>query len=397
MERISRRIAAIQESATLAVDAKAKALQAAGENVIGFGAGEPDFPTPPAIVEAAIAAASNPRFHKYSPTPGLPELREAIAHKTKRDSGVDCAAGQVVVTNGGKHAVYNTFQVLCNEGDEVLLPAPYWTSYPECITIAGGVPVVLPTTEATEFRVSIEQLERAVTPRTKALLFVSPSNPTGAVYPPEEVEAIGRWALERGIWIVTDEIYEHLTYEGHTFSSMPGLVPELMDQTVILNGVAKTYAMTGWRVGWMIAPPDVTKAAINLQSHSTSNVSNIAQAAALAAVRGDLTAVAEMRDAFARRGRTMYELLSKIPGVSVLAPQGAFYCFPSFEGVLGHNVGGRTPRTTLELCEILLDEAKVAIVPGEAFGAPGYARLSFALGDDDLGEGIRRISDLLER
>ncbi len=396
MERISRRIAAIQESATLAVDAKAKALQAAGENVIGFGAGEPDFPTPPAIVEAAIAAARNPRFHKYSPTPGLPELREAIADKTKRDSGVDCAASQVVVTNGGKHAVYNTFQVLCDEGDEVLLPAPYWTSYPECITIAGGVPVVLPTTEASEFRVSIEQLERAVTPRTKALLFVSPSNPTGAVYPPEEVEAIGRWALERGIWIVTDEIYEHLTYAGHSFSSMPGLVPELMNQCVILNGVAKTYAMTGWRVGWMIAPPDVTKAAINLQSHSTSNVSNVAQAAALAAVQGDLTAVAEMRDAFARRGTTMYELLSKIPGVSVLAPQGAFYCFPSFEGVLGHQVGGRTPRTTLELCEILLDEAKVAIVPGEAFGAPGYARLSFALGDDDLGEGIRRIANLLE-
>ena len=393
--RISSRIAAIQESATLAVDAKAKALQAAGENVIGFGAGEPDFPTPPAIVEAAIVAASNPRFHKYSPTPGLPELREAIAHKTKRDSGVDCAASQVVVTNGGKHAVYNTFQVLCNEGDEVLLPAPYWTSYPECITIAGGVPVVLPTTEAAEFRVSIEQLERAVTPRTKALLFVSPSNPTGAVYPPEEVEAIGRWALERGIWIVTDEIYEHLTYDGHAFSSMPGLVPELMNQCVILNGVAKTYAMTGWRVGWMIAPPDVTKAAINLQSHSTSNVSNVAQAAALEAVRGDLTAVAEMRSAFARRGKLMYELLSKIPGVSVLAPQGAFYCFPSFEGVLGHNVGGRTPRTTLELCEVLLDEAKVAIVPGEAFGAPGYARLSFALGDDDLGEGIRRIADLL--
>jgi aspartate/methionine/tyrosine aminotransferase len=396
MDRISRRIAAIQESATLAVDAKAKALQAAGENVIGFGAGEPDFPTPPAIVEAAIAACRDPRFHKYSPTPGLPELREAIAHKTKRDSGVDCAASQVVVTNGGKHAVYNTFEVLCNEGDEVLLPAPYWTSYPESITIAGGVPVVLPTTEAAEFRVSIEQLEQARTPRTKALLFVSPSNPTGAVYPPEEVEAIGRWALEHGIWVITDEIYEHLTYDGHTFSSMPGLVPELMDQCVILNGVAKTYAMTGWRVGWMIGPPDVTKAAINLQSHSTSNVSNVAQAAALAAVRGDLTAVAEMRAAFARRGHTMYELLSKIPGVSVLEPQGAFYCFPSFEGVLGHNIGGRTPRTTLELCEVLLDEAKVAVVPGEAFGAPGYARLSFALGDDDLGEGIRRIAALLD-
>jgi aspartate aminotransferase len=395
VERISRRIAAIQESATLAVDAKAKALQAAGENVIGFGAGEPDFPTPPAIVEAAIAAAREPRFYKYSPTPGLPELREAIALKTKRDSGVDCAAAQVVVTNGGKHAVYNTFQVLCDEGDEVLLPAPYWTSYPECITIAGGVPVVLPTTEATEFRVSIEQLERACTPRTKALLFVSPSNPTGAVYPPELVEEIGRWALERGIWVVTDEIYEHLTYDGHTFSSMPGLVPELMDRCVILNGVAKTYAMTGWRVGWMIAPPDVTKAAINLQSHSTSNVSNIAQAAALAAVSGDLSAVADMRDAFARRGKLMYELLSKIPGVHVLAPQGAFYCFPSFESVLGHDIRGRTPRTTLELCEVLLDEAKVAVVPGEAFGAPGYARLSFALGDDALGEGVRRIADLL--
>ena len=296
--RISARIAAIQESATLAVDAKAKALQAQGENVIGFGAGEPDFPTPPAIVEAAIAACHDPRFHHYSPTPGLPELREAIAHKTKRDSGVDCSAAQVVVTNGGKHAVYNTFQVLCDPGDEVLLPAPYWTSYPECIVLGGGVPVVLPTTEASGFRVTIEQLDAACTPRTKALLFVSPSNPTGAVYPPDEVEAIGRWALERGIWVITDEIYEHLTYDGHVFSSMPGLVPELMERCVILNGVAKTYAMTGWRVGWMISPPDVTKAAINLQSHSTSNVSNVAQAATLAALNGDLSAVGEMREAF---------------------------------------------------------------------------------------------------
>ena len=393
--RISARIAAIQESATLAVDAKAKALKAAGENVIGFGAGEPDFPTPPAIVEAAIAACANPRFHHYSPTPGLPELREAIAIKTKRDSGVACAAAQVVVTNGGKHAVYNTFQTLCDEGDEVLLPAPYWTSYPEVITLGGGVPVVIPTTEANGFQVTVEQLEAAWTPRTKALLFVSPSNPTGAVYPAAAVEAIGRWALERGVWVVTDEIYEHLTYDDHVFSSMPGLVPELMEQCVIVNGVAKTYAMTGWRVGWMIGPADVTAAATNLQSHSTSNVSNVAQAAALAAVSGDLNAVAEMREAFVRRGRMMYELLSKIDGVSVLAPQGAFYCFPSFEGVLGREIGGRTPQTTLELCEVLLDVAKVAIVPGEAFGAPGYARLSFALGDDDLGEGVRRIADLL--
>ena len=395
MERISARIAAIQESATLAVDAKAKALKAAGENVIGFGAGEPDFPTPPHIVAAAEAACREPRFHHYSPTPGLPELREAIAHKTKRDSGVDCSASQVVVTNGGKHAVYNTFQVLCNEGDEVLVPAPYWTSYPEEIALGGGVPVALSTTEATGFRVSIEQLDAAVTPRTKAMLFVSPNNPTGAVYPAEEVEAIGRWALERGIWVITDEIYEHLTYDDHVFSSMPALVPELMNQCVILNGVAKTYAMTGWRVGWMISPPDVTAAAINLQSHSTSNVSNVAQAAALAAVSGDLDAVAQMRDAFARRGRMMYELLSKIPGVSVLPPEGAFYCFPNFDAILDREYAGRKITTTTELAEVLLDEVRVAIVPGEAFGAPGYARLSFALGDDDLGEGVRRIADFL--
>ena len=393
--RISARIAAIKESATLAVDAKAKALKAAGENVIGFGAGEPDFPTPAHIVEAAAAACHDARFHKYSPTPGLPELREAIAHKTKRDSGLDVAPEQVVVTNGGKHAVYNTFQVLCDAGDEVLLPAPYWTSYPETIDLGGGVPVVLPTTEVSGFRVTVEQLEAACTPRTKALLFVSPSNPTGAVYPPAEVEAIGRWAAERGIWVITDEIYEHLTFGDHVFSSMPTLVPEIADRCVVLNGVAKTYAMTGWRVGWMIAPRDVTAAAINLQSHSTSNVSNVAQAAALAAVRGDLEAVAEMRNAFDRRGRMMHQLLSGIPGVTCLEPEGAFYCFPSFEGVLGREIAGRTPATSLELSELLLEVAKVAIVPGEAFGAPGYARLSFALGDDDLGEGVRRIADTL--
>jgi len=302
----------------------------------------------------------------------------------------------VLVTNGGKHAVYNTFQVLCDPGDEVLLPAPYWTSYPEVITLGGGVPVELPTTESSGFRVSIEQLDAAVTPRTKALLFVSPSNPTGAVYPPAEVEAIGRWAAERGIWVVTDEIYEHLTFGDHRHHSMPVVVPELTDRCVIVNGVAKTYAMTGWRVGWMIGPGDVVKAATNLQSHSTSNVSNVAQAAALAAVSGDLDAVAEMRTAFARRGKKMFQMLSAIPGVACLEPQGAFYCFPSFEGVLGREIGGRRPQTTLELCEVLLDVAKVAIVPGEAFGAPGYARLSFALGDDDLGEGIRRIADAVD-
>ena len=393
--RISARVAAIAESATLAVDAKAKALKAAGEPVIGFGAGEPDFPTPDHIVEAAVAACRVPRYHKYTPAAGLPELRDAIAVKTKRDSGYEVTAAQVLVTNGGKHAVYNTFATLIDPGDEVLLPAPYWTTYPEPIRLAGGVPVVLQTDERTGFRVTVDQLEAAVTERTKILMFVSPSNPTGAVYPPAEVEAIGRWAVERGIWVVTDEIYEHLTYGDHAFSSMPTLVPELADRCVVLNGVAKTYAMTGWRVGWMIGPPDVVKAAANLQSHATSNVANVSQAAALAAVSGDLSAVAEMRSAYARRGRTMVRLLSDIPDVHVLEPQGAFYAFPNLSAYVGRTIRGVTPADTLDLCAVLLDQAKVAVVPGEAFDAPGYARMSFALGDDDLGEGCRRIADLL--
>jgi aspartate aminotransferase len=395
MARISTRIAAIAESATLAVDAKAKALQAAGEPVIGFGAGEPDFPTPPHIVEAAIAACADPRNHRYSPTPGLPDLRAAIAEKTQRDSGYSCTAAQVVVTNGGKHAVYNACATILDPGDEVLLPAPYWTTYPETIELAGGVTVPLSTTAASGFRVTVDDLEAARTPRTKAIFFVSPSNPTGAVYPPSEVEAIGRWAVEHGIWVLTDEIYEHLTFGANRFSSMPTLVPELADTCIVLNGVAKTYAMTGWRVGWMIGPADVVKAATNFQSHTTSNVSNVAQRAALAAVTGDLSAVEEMRAAFARRGSTMYEMLEAIPGVECMEPQGAFYCFPSFEGVLGREIAGRTPTTSLELCEVFLDEARVAMVPGEAFGAPGYARLSFALGDDDLVEGVQRVAKLL--
>ncbi len=393
--RVSRRIAAIAESATLAVDAKAKALKAAGEPVIGFGAGEPDFPTPAHIVEAAIVACRDPANHHYSPTAGLPELRSAIAAKTARDSGYACEAAQVLVTNGGKHAVYNTFQTLLDSGDEVLLPAPYWTTYPEAIALGGGVPVELATTDASGFRVTVDQLEAARTPNTKALLFVSPSNPTGAVYPPAEVEAIGRWAVEHGIWVVTDEIYEHLTFGEHRFTSMPTLVPELADTCVVLNGVAKTYAMTGWRVGWMIGPRDVIAAATNLQSQSTSNVANVSQRATLAAVTGDLAAVGEMRHAFERRGKAMHRMLSGIPGVVCLEPQGAFYCFPNFEALLDREWGNRKVTTSAELAEVLLDEVKVAIVPGEAFGAPGYARLSFALGDDDLGEGVGRIAELL--
>jgi aspartate aminotransferase len=392
--RVSARLAAIAESATLAVDAKAKALKAKGENVIGFGAGEPDFPTPERIVEAAVRAARDPKFHRYTPAAGLPELREAIAVKTKRDSGYSVDASQVLVTVGGKYAVFVAFAALCDPGDEVIVPAPYWTTYPEAVSLAGGVSVVVNTTEETEFKVTVEQLEKARTPRTKVLLFVSPDNPSGAVYSPEETIAIGKWAVQHGIWVVTDEIYEHLTYGKHKFSSMPTLVPEIADKCIIVNGVAKTYAMTGWRVGWMIGPKDVMKAAINFQSHTTSNVSNVAQIAALEAVSGDLSAVAMMRESFERRGMLMHKMLTAIPGVTCMEPQGAFYCFPNVRGLLGRDIGGKKASNSMELADLVLDVAKVAFVPGEAFGAPGYARFSFALGDADLVEGMERLAAL---
>ena len=394
LRRVSARLGAIAESATLAVDAKAKALKAQGQNVIGFGAGEPDFPTPDNIVQAAVRAAQDPKNHRYTPAAGLPELRQAIADKTLRDSGYAVSADQVLVTNGGKHAVYVAFCALCDDGDEVILPAPYWTTYPEAITLAGGIPKVIDTDESTDFKVTVEQLDRALTPRTKALVFVSPSNPTGSVYTPEETRAIGEWALRNKVWVITDEIYEHLTFGSHVFSSMPALVPDLADQTLVLNGVAKTYAMTGWRVGWMIGPKDIMKAAVNFQSHTTSNVSNVAQMAALEAVSGDLSAVATMRAAFERRGQKMWTMLNTIPGVTCMEPQGAFYCYPNFSNLVGRSVNGKTSSSTLELADLILSEAQVAIVPGEAFGSPGYARFSFALGDDDLAEGVQRIIDL---
>jgi len=393
--RIAARVAAITPSATLAVDSKAKALKAAGEPVIGFGAGEPDFPTPAHIAEAAAEACLVPANHRYTPAAGLPALKEAVAAKTLRDSGVEIDPSQVVITNGGKHAVYAAITVLVDEGDEVLLPAPFWTTYPEPIALAGGVPVVLQTTEATGFRVTVDQLEAARTPRTKALIFVSPSNPTGAVYPRDEIEAIGKWAVEHGVVVITDEIYEHLVYGDAEHHSIQKVVPEIADQCVILNGVAKTYAMTGWRVGWLIGPKDVVSGATNLQTHLTSNVCNVAQAAALAAVSGDLTAVDEMRAAFDRRRLTMHRMLNEIPGVVCPEPQGAFYAYPNLTGLVGVDLSGRTASSTLELADLVLEEAKVAFVPGEAFGTPGYGRFSFALGDDDLVEGIERLGKLV--
>jgi aspartate aminotransferase len=393
--RISSRVGSIAESATLAVDARAKALKAAGRPVIGFGAGEPDFPTPDYIVEAAVAACSVPANHRYTPAAGLPELRAAVATKTLRDSGVEVAPEQVLVTNGGKQAVYQAFATLLDPGDEVLLPAPYWTTYPEAIRLAGGEPVEVFADEDQDYLVTVDQLDAARTPRTKVLLFCSPSNPTGAVYSAEQVRVIGEWALRHGIWVVTDEIYEHLVYDGVRAASIVAEVPELADTAVVLNGVAKTYAMTGWRVGWLVGPKDVVKAATNLQSHLTSNVNNVAQRAAITALTGDLSAVDAMRAAFDRRRRTMVEMLGAIDGVVCPVPRGAFYAYPSVRGVLGRPVRGRTPTTSAELAEIILDEVEVAVVPGEAFGPSGYLRLSYALGDDDLAEGVGRIQELL--
>jgi aspartate/methionine/tyrosine aminotransferase len=395
MGRISERIGSIAESATLAIDAKAKALKAAGKDVIGFGAGEPDFPTPERIVEAAERACAQPKYHRYTPAAGLPELREAIAAKTRRDSSYEVTAAQVLVTNGGKQAVFNTCATLLDPGDEVLLTAPYWVTYPEAVALAGGRTVVVDTDESTGFRATFELLERQRTPRTKMVVFVSPSNPTGAVYSPDEIRAIGEWAAENDVWVMTDEIYEHLVYGSARFASMPTLVPAIADRCVVVNGVAKTYAMTGWRVGWMVGPDDVVKAATNLMSHSTSNVANVSQVAALEAVSGDLSAVAEMRSAFDRRRQTIHSMLNDCKGVECVEPEGAFYAFPSFKGALGSRIRGRLPMSTLELAELLLEEAEVAIVPGEAFGAPGYARLSYALGDDDLKQGVTRIQELL--
>lgn len=399
--RISERIASIAESATLAVDAKAKALKAAGRPVIGFGAGEPDFPTPEYIVDAAVEAARNPRFHRYSPAGGLPELKKAIAEKTLRDSGYAVDPAQVLVTNGGKQAVYEAFATLLNPGDEVLLPAPYWTTYPEAIRLAGGVPVEVFAGPEQGYMVTVEQLEAARTDKTKLLLFCSPSNPTGAVYPAGQVAAIGRWAAEQGLWVVTDEIYEHLTYDGVEFTSIATAAPELGDKVVVLNGVAKTYAMTGWRVGWMLAAPDVIKAATNLQSHLSSNVANVSQMAALAAVSGPLTAVDQMKAAFDRRRRAMVSALNSIDGVVCPMPEGAFYAYADVRGLLGREFPGTDgpvrPQTSAELAALILETVEVAVVPGEAFGPSGYLRLSYALGDEDLAAGMARLQDFLGR
>ncbi len=392
--RISKRIAAIAESATLKVDAKAKGLQAAGRPVISYAAGEPDFATPQHIVEAAAKAVLDPKNHRYTPAIGLPDLREAIAQKTKTDSGTEISAAQVVVTNGGKQAVYQAFATLLDPGDEVLMPTPFWTTYPEAIRLAGGVPVEVFAGADQSYRVTVDQLEAARTSKSKVLLFVSPSNPTGAVYSPEETEAIGRWAYDNGMWVITDEIYQNLVYDGLRAVSITEAVPELADRTIMVNGVAKTYAMTGWRLGWMAGPLDAMKAAGNLQSHLSSNVSNISQRAAIAALTGPQDEVLKMREAFDRRRKVAVAELNKIDGWVAPMPEGAFYVYSDVSGLLGREWGGKTIETSLELCDYILDAAEVALVPGEAFGPSGYVRMSYALGDDQLLEGIQRLQRL---
>ncbi|AWG04164.1 pyridoxal phosphate-dependent aminotransferase [Trueperella pyogenes] len=391
--RVSQRLAALLPSATLAVDAKAKALKAAGKPVIGFGAGEPNFPTPPHIVAAAIEAAADPKNHKYTLAKGLPELRQAIADKTKADSGVVVDPDNIIVTNGGKQAVFQAFVSLIDDGDEVILPAPYWTTYPETIALCGGVPVEVFASSDQDYKVTVEQLEGALTAKTKALLLCSPSNPTGSVYSASELRAIGRWALDNGVWVISDEIYEHLIYAGD-MAYILREVPELVNQTIIVNGVAKTYAMTGWRVGWMHGPADVMKKVANFQSHITSNVNNVAQRAAIAALTGEQGVVADMKEAFDQRRRTLVSMLREINGFVVPEPTGAFYVFPNVQALLGKEINGRVAHSSAELAELILEEAEVAVVPGEAFGAPGYIRLGYALGDEDLVEGVKRLQRL---
>jgi len=389
--RVSDLLGGLAPSATLAVDAMAKALKAAGEPVIGYGAGEPDFPTPVHIVEAAAKACYDPVNFKYTPTAGLAELREAIVAKSMRDSGLLISADQVLVTNGGKHAVATAFMSVLDPGDEVLIPAPYWTTYPEAVYLAGGKAVPVMTSEANGFRVTVDELERARTKKSKLLVFVSPSNPSGAVVRPDDVAAIGRWAAEHDIWVLCDEIYEHLVYGDLRHVSLPVVAPELGDRWIVVNGVAKTYAMTGWRVGWMISAPDVMNAAVNYQSQTTSNISNISQRAAVAALTGDLFAVEEMREAFDRRRKIMSSMLNAIDGVRCVVPDGAFYCFPDVRGLLGRSLGGVVSMSSSELAEVLLEKINIAVVPGEAFGTPGFFRLSYALGDDDLIDGLERL------
>ena len=384
MSELSHRADAMSESVTMAVTAKAAQLRAAGKAVIGFGAGEPDFATPDHIVAAAEAACRDPKAHHYGPAAGMPALRAAV---TATAPAMNAEPTQVVVTNGAKQAVYQACSVLLDPGDEALIPAPYWVTYPETVKLAGAIPVAVP--HGPDLKVTPETLEEYRTDKTKMLIFASPSNPTGVVYEAGEIAAIGRWAAEHGVWVLSDEIYEHLTYGGAEAVSMAAAAPEVLDYYVHVNGVSKTYAMTGWRVGWLIAPPAVAKAASSLQSHLSSNVANVSQMAALAALEGGLESAHAMREAFDRRRLRMVSMLRSTAGVQLVEPQGAFYAFPDVTELMEK----KGIASSLDLATLLLDEIEIAAVPGDAFGAPGFLRFSFALSDENLEEGLTRLQE----
>ncbi|MGH3650057.1 MAG: pyridoxal phosphate-dependent aminotransferase [Acidimicrobiia bacterium] len=392
MRRVSRRLAGLTGSATLAINSRAREMAAAGRDVISFGAGEPDFPTPEHIVLAATRAAADPSNHHYTANLGLASLRTAVADYTKRYSGVDVAIDQILVTNGAKQAIFQTFAALLDPGDEVLLPAPHWVTYPSGIELAGGVPVSVPTTMEAAFKVTVDDLDLHLTPSTKLVVLVSPSNPTGAVYTADETRVIGEWAEQHDIWVVADEIYQRLVYGTEEVAPSVAAVTKGLDNFVLVNGVAKSFAMTGWRVGWMIGPPDLVGAAARHQSHATGNVNNIAQMAAVEALTGPQDTVVTMREAFDKRRQRMLSMLATAPGVDCSEPEGAFYVFPRVVNLLND----RHP-TSAALAEALLDEAGIAVVPGESFGTPGFVRLSYALSDDDLERGVSRMLAMFSR
>ncbi|MFC4049854.1 pyridoxal phosphate-dependent aminotransferase [Actinomadura syzygii] len=392
---LSERAGAIAGSATMAVSARAAELRAAGNRVVSFGAGEPDFPTPGHIVEAAQRACADPVNHRYTSSAGLAELRRAVAESVLADTGLAIDKTDVLVTNGAKQAVYLACMVLLNPGDEALVPSPYWTTYPEAVRLTGATPVPVRSDPARDYKVTPEALDAHLTPRTKVLLFGSPANPTGTVYTPEEIRAIGDWAAQRGIWVISDEIYQHLLYDGAVAASMPVAAPGVRDQCIVIGGVSKTYAMTGWRVGWLYGPAGAVKAAVNLQSHMSSNVSNVAQAAAMAALRAGRPGFEDVLASYDRRRHLMVDILQGIRGVDCPTPTGAFYCFPSVKRLLTRSILGHSFASTAELATFVLDRVSVALLPGEAFGAPGCLRLSYALDDQSLQTGLERLQRLL--
>lgn len=390
---ISDKVKSISPSSTLAIDSKFKQMKAEGVDVVGFGTGEPDFDTPDYIKKAAVEAIAGGKT-KYTPAAGTMELRRAICDKLKRENGLDYEPNQIVVTNGAKHALVNTFMAILNEGDEVIIPSPYWVSYPEMVKIADGVSVIIETKEEDEFKFTAKEFEDAITPKTRALVLNSPSNPTGMVYTEEELRSIAEVAVKHNIYVVADEIYEHLIYEGKHVS-IASFNDKIKDLTIIINGVSKTYAMTGWRIGYSASHPEVAKAISNLQSHATSNPNSIAQAATVAALNGGEEEIARMKAEFQKRRDYMVKRINSIPGVSCRNPHGAFYVVMNISQLKGKLLGGRTIHTSDDFADVLLEKAGLALVPCSGFGADDFVRWSYATSMENIVEGLNRLETFL--